>query len=568
MTRTQQAKIEFEQRGIGAVLQQNRLAVPLNQREYSWTKEEVAELLGDLAAAIRSENYSYFLGTIVLTNNPKRDVPEIADGQQRLATTTILLSAIRDWFYEKKADNRVNGIEKTYLFDVDLNRDETVPKLGLNIDDNEFFRRTILSRPDDSARRMSVVRQSHKRLADAQQLAHAHIESLLQSVRETEHANVLIEWVDFLAKETQVIVLRVPDYLNAFVLFGTLNDRGLWASQADLLKNYLLSHAGERIDEAQHKWAQMRATLDAVSERDITVRFLHHLLITQHGQMREKDVFEKVRVTVNNRNTAIQLLDELADAAKDYAALLNPDGEKWTPYGEGVRNAIKVINRHLGVKQVYPLMFAVARKFNIPEAQRVFKLLVSWSVRFLFVGGRGGVLDKLWSTCAQEVGNGQITTAKQLIDRLENDVPGDAAFEDEFGRASVASSQLARYYLRALELKEKEQKDPLLAHDLDQGVFNLEHILPRNAGAGWPKLQPEVVEAYHDKLGNLVLLGKERNAKLGNASFTEKKKSLKESGFKLTKHVAEEKEWGPDQIVKRQQFLAKLAVKTWPLTVS
>ena len=45
-------EIGFEHRGIGDVLAQNRLAVPLNQREYKWKDEHVTDLFTEFANAI------------------------------------------------------------------------------------------------------------------------------------------------------------------------------------------------------------------------------------------------------------------------------------------------------------------------------------------------------------------------------------------------------------------------------------------------------------------------------------------------------------------------------------
>src|SRR5262245_23693454 len=84
--------------GIATVLTRyERLFVPKNQREYAWQEKHVSDLFTDLKKAMSSG--SYFLGTIVLTTN-KGNQYEIADGQQRLATISILLSAIRDYFEE------------------------------------------------------------------------------------------------------------------------------------------------------------------------------------------------------------------------------------------------------------------------------------------------------------------------------------------------------------------------------------------------------------------------------------------------------------------------------------
>ena len=107
-------EIGFEHKGIGDALAHNRFVVPLNQREYSWEKEHVTDLFSDFANAIANNRATYFLGTIVLTKDNEGN-PEVSDGQQRLATTTILLAAIRDYFFYNKDNVRAQSIEADYL---------------------------------------------------------------------------------------------------------------------------------------------------------------------------------------------------------------------------------------------------------------------------------------------------------------------------------------------------------------------------------------------------------------------------------------------------------------------
>lgn len=75
--------------------------IPGYQRPYAWGEEQAQELLDDLLGALRdspeklADSMPYFLGSIVLI---KRDaIPDatVVDGQQRLTTLTLLLSAIR-----------------------------------------------------------------------------------------------------------------------------------------------------------------------------------------------------------------------------------------------------------------------------------------------------------------------------------------------------------------------------------------------------------------------------------------------------------------------------------------
>src|ERR1700733_3885042 len=109
--------IGFQHKGIGAALAHNTLVVPMNQRDYAWEEEHVKDLFQDLAQAINKG--TYFLGTIVLTRG-EGDYPEVSDGQQRLATTSVLLAAIRDFFAKNNNQTRAQSIEHDYLMSVDL----------------------------------------------------------------------------------------------------------------------------------------------------------------------------------------------------------------------------------------------------------------------------------------------------------------------------------------------------------------------------------------------------------------------------------------------------------------
>jgi hypothetical protein len=560
-------KISFEHKGIGAVLAHNRLVVPVNQREYSWKPDHVKDLFGDFANAIAKNKGSYFLGTIVLTRG-SGEYPEVSDGQQRLATVSILLASIRDYFFMHGDPKRAQAIADKYICTTDLKTTETVPKLCLNVDDHEFFRKYVVTEPGHADRSVTPTKESHHRIAEASKIAAEYLKDTLKPHKDAVHADRLVELVEFVEDGAQVIALRVPDHLNAFVMFETLNDRGLKASQADLLKNHLLSLCGDRINEGQQKWAQMIGVLESLGQDEITVTYLHHVLINRDGPTREREVYDKIKGTVNNTLRSIEFLDELAEGANHYAALFNADNKKWNEYGTLTRKNISTINRDLRVEQIRPLMFAVARKFSVNEAKLAFRLFVFWSVRFLIVGGRGGLLDRNYSVCAQEVTNGKITTAKELTDRLSDILPNDAVFEAAFSEARVSQNYLARYYLRALELCAKGDAEPEFVPTDDENTVNLEHILPENPDASsWSAINPETAAAWYKRIGNLTLLQSKKNSTVGNASFLEKQPVLAQSTFVLTSAASKFAAWGPAEILQRQQQLAKLAVKTWPLSL-
>jgi len=538
--------------------------VPLNQREYSWEEQHVIDLFSDLTAAMAAAPSSYFLGTVVLTKGDD-EFPEVSDGQQRLATTTIFLAAIRDYFFNQGDIIRANEIENKYLCTVDLETTQQVPRLKLNVDDNKFFIDRILSKPKTKGRKVKSAKDSHDRLQRAFEIAHQHLASVLDPYKEADRAKAAVRIVKFLEDDAQVILLRVPDHLDAFLMFETLNDRGLKASQADLLKNHLLSLCGSRIAEGQQKWAKMLGVLESLDRDDIVVTYLHHVLITKFGPTREREVYAKIKLAINSQSKAVDFLDELAEDASHYAALFNSDHVKWNEYGAETRNNIATINRDLRVDQIRPLMFAVAKYFSKKEAKLAYKLFVFWSVRFIIAGGRGGLLDRNYSVCAQAIGSKTVKTAKDLTASLAEILPTDAAFEAAFSEARISQNHLARYFLRAIEKYVTGKKQPEFVANDDTNAINLEHILPENPGENWSAIPADVAKANYKKIGNMVLLQAGPNSSLGNENFSTKRKEFESSGFSLTKEVAKETKWGTAEIAARQKILATHAVKTWPM---
>jgi len=81
--------------GLGKLLIETRLTVPNHQRDYSWNVDEVKELIDDVTQALESGSDVYFVGLMVFVGSTEQSTLIVLDGQQRLATTVIVLAAIR-----------------------------------------------------------------------------------------------------------------------------------------------------------------------------------------------------------------------------------------------------------------------------------------------------------------------------------------------------------------------------------------------------------------------------------------------------------------------------------------
>ena len=549
--------------GIGTVLRRNRLVVPLNQREYSWEDRHVEELFKDIAGAISSGKPLYFLGAIVLTNSTEGAL-EIADGQQRLATITILLAAIRDYLHGRD-DYQMVGDLQDFLSTFVRGTRENDPRLRLNVTDHDFFSRRVLQLPDDPSRSGAVPTEpSHKLIDNAAQLAEQHVKDILKPFSEAAKDDHLNRWLDFIEHGAQVIMLTVPDDMNAYLMFETLNDRGLRVSQSDLVKNYLFSEASGRGDEAQHRWSSMTATLEILEDDDATINFLRHLLISMHGPVRGREVLEKVRDTVRGRAPSVEFLDTLSSAASDYVAIQTPTHAKWSGNTLRIRQLISLLVL-LRVTPLRPLMLSVVRNFAVNERDLAFRRFVSWSVRWLTAGGaRSGRIETAIGIAAKKVTEGEIKTADSLSDELEPVVPNDSRFALAFRQITVANHRFARYYLRTLESTCLGEAEPEWVPNEDT-VITLEHVLPENPGENWPDIEAAIHSTYYRRLGNMALLAATLNSDIGNDPFAEKKKVLASSDYQLTKEIASQVSWRPSEIEERQQRLAALAVQAWPL---
>ena len=547
----------FSQLGLASILKQHKLVVPENQRDYSWTEREVTTLLRDFARAIEGDETTYFVGTIV-TIREGQDVLEVVDGQQRLATTAILLAEIRNYL----AENEPVLAEAIgdFLATIDRRRREEVPRLRLNVDDNEYFR----ARLTNSQENPCATKPSHRLLNDAFAEARKQVRKVVSSLDEKDHGDQLNRWIDFLEFRAVAVVLEAPNEADAYRMFETLNDRGLRTSQADLVKNYLFGRAADRITEVQHRWSEMRGALDTIEDDDLTIRYLRHALTVMKGIVRERDVYKIVQRVAQGPQGVVNLTDRLALMASTYVAIYNADHEKWN-VSDSTRKAVEVLNL-FDVKPMRSLMLAIAEKMGDSEIEKAMRLCVSVGVRLMIaVATRTGKVEDGFAEAARKTYAGEVTTAKGLRDELAGFVPSDPEFVQAFEGARVSNRKLARYYLRSMELRANNESQPWHIPNDDRNEINLEHVLPEKPEGNWPQFSDEERVLYWKRIGNLCLMRARDNSTVKSAPYTEKNAVYEKSRYQLTQDIASADDWTKSAIERRQKRLAMLALKTWPV---
>lgn len=557
MSQMQEIKIHLD--GVSNVLKTKRFRVPAYQRSYSWEREHIQSLLSDVNDAIKNKEKEYFLGSIVVTGSADQRY-EVVDGQQRLTTVSLLIAAIKDIFEKNNDIEVVSSVKTDFLASTDRKTKEKEPKLLLNEVDNELYQELIDGIKKTDASR--YPRQSHKRLIDAANFAYKYLEDLCAASKDSEAD--LHAWLDYLELNLKVIVVTAPDDSNAFIIFETLNDRGLELAISDLLKNYLFHKSGDKVEETKNRWLSMVAVLESASDDPLVVTYLRQFAMSKYGLVREKELFGLIKRKITSKKIALQFSTELATISKVYSALINTEHEHWNQFDPSVRDNIATINL-LGMTQIRPLLLAILEKFDAANVKKAFEKLVNAAVRFQIVGGLGGgSLERMYAETAKSVSDGLISNTPQLLSAF-NSLPTDSLFEQAFATASISKQSLARYYLRSLEegmMTKTDEKVP----SKDTNRVNLEHILPITLSVDWQaKWSIDDARAYQKRIGNLALVSAKGNSTVGNENFKGKKILYGNSVFHFTSVITEHDEWTKETIDSRQKLMASTAVKVWAI---
>ena len=253
----------------------------------------------------------------------------------------------------------------------------------------------------------------------------------------------------------------------------------------------------------------MRSRIESVDREQAIKTFIRHAWSSIQGTTRERELYDKIRERVTGTQPAVDLAVYLDRSAADYVALYDSSNARWRDLGARVQDAIYSF-RELRVVQNRPLILAILREFDDDAIRQALPMLVSWTVRFLICGSGGsGTLESLFSTSAQRISTGEITSAQQLLEVNRQSLPSDQQFGQAFAIASVSKNFLARYYLRSIESFMRDDREFRISQHHDD--VNLEHVLPQRPENNWRHISDDDASNYYKKLGNLTIMDSNLN---------------------------------------------------------
>ena len=206
--------------------------VPLFQRSYEWTAKDWETLWADLLEQYERIDEdtvaTHFTGAIVTA--PARSVPVgvskflVIDGQQRLTTITLLLTALRDHILaEPSTDDSIPSSEE--IDDRFLRnrhgKGDRKNKLMLRRADNDALT-ALISRDSVGGDATEAVRENYEHFR--KQLVGADVQQVYAGI----------------AKLVIVDVSLTRGHDDPQMIFESLNSTGLDLTQADLIRNFVL----------------------------------------------------------------------------------------------------------------------------------------------------------------------------------------------------------------------------------------------------------------------------------------------------------------------------------------
>ncbi len=539
-------------------------SIPGYQRPYAWGREQAQELLEDLLAALPaapaqlSEAAPYFLGSIVLIKDEAIPEATVVDGQQRLTTLTLLLSAIRatvndeDWqkditgcIYEK--GNLVKGTQARY-------------RLLLRERDRDFFRQYI-----QHENGLQGLAQVNTMLPDAQSRLRANAQVFMDGLAKLSQP-VLVRLVQFVITRCYLVTVATPDLDSAYRIFGVLNSRGLDLSATDILKAEIIGGiAPELRDAYTKKWEDEEEDLG----RDEFGDLFSHIRMVYRKAKPQGTLLKEFKEHVTPANQPQSFIDTILLPMAQAFSELRDANYSSTQHAEQVNNYLRWLNR-LEFKDWVPpaLSFFVKHRQKPELVLNFFRDLER--LGYSMLTRKTGVNDRIERfsalTNAIEAGN----------DLHQESSPLQLSPEEQYQTFAALSGPLYETHSpRALALM-LLRIDHLLsdgAASYQYDVVSVEHVMPQQPAPNsqWALWVADkgVHQYWVHRLGNLALLSRKKNSSASNREFAWKKTAYFTKGgtsaFALTTQVLQHESWTVNVMEQRQNSMLEKLVAHWRL---
>ncbi len=530
--------------------QKNQLVIPIYQRLYSWEKEQCKQLWDDIIKIGGDDKMDgHFIGSILYVLDRithSNNALLIIDGQQRLTTITLLLTALRDHWSDKRKE-----IEDHYLINSDKDSDKKF--------------RLILSESDKDTL-LSLIDENRRKPSEPSLKIMENFKLFEEWVSNTDKLETIFKGLEKLMI-VEIALEKGKD--DPQLIFESMNSKGIELTQTDLIRNYIVMETEiEKQEGFYNKY--WRAIEEGFKQnKKLFDRFVRHYLTIK---TREVPNINKVYVAFKDyrQKEGVGIEDLLKDLQKYCKYFCQIVFKK-----EFDKKLDKKLNKALGflvdleMDVVYPLLLELYSDYSDGVLSKadfipIIALIESYICRRAVCGLGTNSLNKVFPSFTKHIQKDEyFKSLKVHFGYLTNNqrFPNNDEFKDLFITIDFYSFQKRKYFFERLE--NFDRKERVYTHE-----YTIEHIMPQTLTEEWEKDLGENFQEIHDKylhtIGNLTLTC--YNPEYSNKSFQEKRDmegGFKDSPLRLNQGLRDLKSFGEEEIKKRANDLADLALKIW-----
>ncbi len=575
---------------LDGVIEKGVFEIPSYQRGYAWHKEQLKDFWNDLEHVSKLGNKFHYMHSLTLReseNEFESSAFEIIDGQQRLATSLILLGLLAKITQNKDPKYSLINLEPVLSYKY----------YGLS----EAFRAITEEEKDLKAFQTSFYA---KNLIDAYAF-------FKEKISDTP-VGTLEKMFNSLIKKMLFSVVGLNDNrIDPFSSFETINNRGKDLSTLELFKNRLhfvahkICDEKEELENLQKKINDTYAIIyyDLRQFKDTHLdSFLKHFVAYYYG---EKGDFKKrlleMEFNAHKRYTDNTNFDDEYEKIDDLLFYLSYSSKVWnflhtldeksialifdgnrklemeiTPKMRGLLDKMRRLNA-LSDNAFLPLLLSLLtiqlvgrsgdeQPYTTQELEGLLEYLERFGFLIYGVAGKNTAKNE-WIGLAFQAfrayrsGEDRITIEdfptleKNFFNRHKNSAL-ELLEENIHSKKNIEKwyqwGKALNYLLYEYEL----YHNPETTLNFDSSLESIEHILPQKPDQGysakeksWAK-NPNIVHA----LGNLLLIAKNANSSLSNKPFEEKRKEYLKGSYS-EKEVAKNASFGVVQIKERSERL-------------
>lgn len=573
--------------------------IPKYQREYTWSYREWEALYDDI-----SENDDeYFIGSIICIplGDSINPYMEVIDGQQRLTTISLFLTAIytrlkehKDYLGEDDEDV-LPSLRKSLKSKNSPNEIKLVPQVqNSNRDDFDYLLNEV------GLRKATAPKHPYYAMRKIARCYNYFLTRIDKEIKELAGEDAVIFLLDKYnkVKQAMLVKIEVSSHSDAYTLFESLNNRGTPLTAIDLMKNLIMARAESHnltIDDCYNRWKILLTNLSedySIQERFFRQyynAFKHRLNEPfQSDNERKKDPLGVVATRSNllnifesliNKNLPL-FLDDILRCGEIYSWLILQDSTETT-----YRKALEDLDHIQGAPSYLLLMYIIRNKeeLNITDNQinQLIRLLAIYFVRRNITDYPStrdltrifmDIISKIEET--KSVGNdlmtliiGTLSTSTNCAsdEKLRSSLGGDI-YKENVGATRYILCKLAES-----AMTQETWTDLWQRNDKNVFVWTIEHIFPEGENIpdcwvdmianGDKQLAGKYLAEYTHKIGNLTITG--YNSSLGNKSFVEKRERKNKeghyigykNGLEINREIAAKDIWTIEDIKNRTSNL-------------